>query len=80
MSDLRKSGEIAVKVRKRFSHLVELIEIIPVPWQGWSSAMGSDDSGPAFEGQAESFDTLEISAMGRQRELAPRMREERKIQ
>src|ERR1700730_12817107 len=36
MSDLGKSGEIPVKVRKRFSHLIKLIEVVPIPWQGWS--------------------------------------------
>src|ERR1700674_4641455 len=79
MSDLGKSGDIPVKVRKRFSHLIELIEIVPIPRQGWSSAMGSDDIDPALQGQSERLHTLEIPAMDRQRELAPGMRQEGKI-
>src|ERR1700676_439036 len=79
MSDLGKCGEIPVKVRKRFSHLIELIEIVPIPWQSRSSAMGSDDIDPALQGQSECLDTLKIPAMGRQRELAPGMRQKGKI-
>lgn len=50
MSNLRESGEISVKVRERFSHLVELIEIITIPWQRWRAAMGSDHIDSALEG------------------------------
>ena len=64
MSDLRERGEIPVKVGKRFSHLVKLIEIILIPWQGWSSAMGSDDGDSGLKGQPEGFDALEVSAVG----------------
>ena len=79
VGDLRQSGEISVKVRKGFSHLVELIEIIPIPWQGRCSAMGCDDIYSALERQTESFDALEISAVGGQRELASGMCQEREI-
>ncbi len=80
MGDLRESGEISVQVRKGFSHLVELIEVVSIPWQGWRAAMGCDDIYSTLERQTESFDTLEISAVGGQRELAPGMRQERKFQ
>ena len=80
MRDLGEGRNIAVKVRKRFSHLVELIEIISIPRQGWCPAMCGDDVDPALERQAKRFNTLKVPAMGRQRELASGMRQERKFQ
>ena len=80
MGDLRESGEITVQVRKRFSHPVELIEIIAIPWQSWSSAMGGDDIYAALERQTQSFDALEIPAVSGQRELAAGMRQKRELQ
>ena len=65
MSDLGERGKISIEVWKGFSHPVKLIEIILIPWQGWSSTMGGDDRDSALEGQPESFNALEISPVGR---------------
>ena len=80
MGDLRKSGEISVKVRIRLSHLFELIEIIMIPRQRWGSTMSRDDVDSALKGQTKSFDALKISAVGGQRKLAPGVGQKRKTQ
>ena len=49
VGDLRQGGDVSVQVRKGFPHFVELIEIIPIPWQGRRAAMGCDDGYPALE-------------------------------
>ena len=49
VGNLRQGGDVSVQVRKGFPHFVELIKIIPIPWQSRRAAMGCDDGYPALE-------------------------------